>query len=446
MSSILDQRLVAFAEAVAAEFAEVEASVAALPIVTPEQYGAVGDGVTDDHAALQAAIDFLVAAGGGTLRIRAETYLCSTALSWSGAPVTLQGSGCGIQPTGGTILKFPTGLSGAVIIQNGAGGLGAGSQVRDLRIKGQGAVAVSDADAALAVGAGLVLQANSAIVHNVVCQGFEGNGAYIYSQGTTTTNANNCYINSLKCYDNLKNGLAASGQDSNSCTIIKLDCSNNGQAGVYENSFLGNIYINPHFAGNGTGVTAVPILIGAASGYNRFLDCYKEVHADSTLLFRTLAGGGGKNKINFNAAEGSVAASTTFTVDDQMADTEWGVQGVTRYAKFGGAGAQGTFVFDTTQLIAYDGAPILYKDNPLTANWFTYNLAGKWVVENGGTQYLSVTNTGVNVPAGAVYKLNGVQLLTARQTGTAANATDLATAITLVNDLKTKLTTHGLIS
>ena len=38
------------------------------------------------------------------------------------------------------------------------------------------------------------------------------------------------------------------------------------------------------------------------------------------------------------------------------------------------------------------------------------------------------------------------QVVGARQTATAANATDLATALTLVNDLKTKLITHGLIS
>jgi hypothetical protein len=47
--------------------------------------------------------------------------------------------------------------------------------------------------------------------------------------------------------------------------------------------------------------------------------------------------------------------------------------------------------------------------------------------------------------SGGVY-VGANQVVAARQTGTAANATDLATAITLVNDLKAKLVAHGLIS
>lgn len=42
--------------------------------------------------------------------------------------------------------------------------------------------------------------------------------------------------------------------------------------------------------------------------------------------------------------------------------------------------------------------------------------------------------------------LNALEAAFPTQTGTAANATDLATAITLVNDLKAKLVTLGLIS
>jgi hypothetical protein len=42
--------------------------------------------------------------------------------------------------------------------------------------------------------------------------------------------------------------------------------------------------------------------------------------------------------------------------------------------------------------------------------------------------------------------INGSRVLTSRQTGTPANATDLASAIALVNDLKAKLVQHGLIS
>jgi hypothetical protein len=43
--------------------------------VTPQDYGAVGNGTTDDTAAFQNALNAIVAAGGGTLFVPAATYL-----------------------------------------------------------------------------------------------------------------------------------------------------------------------------------------------------------------------------------------------------------------------------------------------------------------------------------------------------------------------------------
>lgn len=64
-------------------------------------YGAKGDGVTDDTAAIQAAINAAVAAGGGVVFFPLGTYVLSSALSVTGDNIILKGAGWGsvLQPT-----------------------------------------------------------------------------------------------------------------------------------------------------------------------------------------------------------------------------------------------------------------------------------------------------------------------------------------------------------
>jgi hypothetical protein len=60
------------------------------PFVTPEQFGARGDGVHDDAPALQAAIA-LAAAAGVPLLLRGVTYLVMRPLKFAGCYITMQG-------------------------------------------------------------------------------------------------------------------------------------------------------------------------------------------------------------------------------------------------------------------------------------------------------------------------------------------------------------------
>jgi len=66
----------------------------AADVVNVRDFGAVGDGVADDTAAIQAAIDFVAADGGGSLMFGSQTYKISAPLV-IGGKVNLVGSGAG---------------------------------------------------------------------------------------------------------------------------------------------------------------------------------------------------------------------------------------------------------------------------------------------------------------------------------------------------------------
>ncbi len=313
-----------------------------------------------------------------------ESFFCLAQLAWDGAPITLQGAGASVQPGVGTVLKFPAGLDGAIKIQNGLAGRGGNSQIRDLVVEGSGTIPVSDENAELGIGAGLVIQANATKVSNVIVRQFEGNGCYVLSgldNVVSGENANNCLFLGLQCRNNLQNGLAIAGFDSNACCIIKLDSTDNGQFGVYEHSILGNAYYSPHFSGNAAG----PIRIGSRSGYNRFYAVYKE--AGTALALQLDAPGSGQNYVDFMVAEGTGVDPANITITDNTLSENniVVVKGTTSRGQFGGsAGATGTVSIQDLLLLLTNGGVLQLQDNPLTAIWQMF-------VHNGILQLVSAS-------------------------------------------------------
>lgn len=72
--------------------------------VTLPAYGAKGDGVTDDTAAIQAAIDYVASLGGGRVYLPGKTtdYIISSTLLIHSSNIILEGAGSGFPHDGGT--------------------------------------------------------------------------------------------------------------------------------------------------------------------------------------------------------------------------------------------------------------------------------------------------------------------------------------------------------
>ena len=108
-------------------------------VLSARDFGAKGDGATDDTAAIQAALDAAEAAGGAVVHLEAGTYIvtgrgkASSGCLQIGSNVVLAGDG-----QGETIIKLADGSSGDItgIIRTPSSQVTANVTIRDLTIDG----------------------------------------------------------------------------------------------------------------------------------------------------------------------------------------------------------------------------------------------------------------------------------------------------------------------
>ncbi len=252
--------------------------------VTPQDFGAVGNGVADDTAAVQAAVTYLQGVGDGTLFYPPGTYLCTPtanpAVSVSGNGIRMVGSGEGastIKKNGNGVLFSFTGTtspsSGATHVRNcsvenlsfnGNGMTGSVLQLyyndnfyaRDVNISGNSDVVVDgvewwdsrffntaivncgggvnsttapnvwirNASAASGVGAST---GNSNNLHFIGCR-FEGSltGAFWVAQGTSnSSNPNNIKVLSCKFEADAIQGGPLVQTDNTTKAVLIDDCN-----------------------------------------------------------------------------------------------------------------------------------------------------------------------------------------------------------------------------
>ena len=238
--------------------------------VSVMDFGATGDGTTDDTAAVQAAINALSAAGGGVLNFPAGTYKITSALADGGK--TIQFVGVGVNESASTFgtvtrLQFNGAISGITLTGNGSG-------IRWMVLQGDGGAYNS----ALS---GVIAKAKVRIEH-IYTTAFRGHGidADHYSDQS--------YYADILTMSNAGNGVYVSdtvGIDANTSLWLNLDTRVNSGSGVYlaSNNNFSNIFVNLVSQGN------TNYAFFCASTYNNVYGFYSENNTAGGITFASTA-------------------------------------------------------------------------------------------------------------------------------------------------------------
>lgn len=254
------------------------------PYADVRWYGAVGDGITDDYAAIQACLDAnkgkrillpkmrpaVFGGGGGGL----IDYYCSQRLVMSGNGTQLVGGGGPAKWSGAVAVKFPSGVGGIRIAYDcvcayiGNLELHGGDQFA----QGSGGLywpdwnsiaslsTVDDAD-------GIQVQAGEWTIENVCCEGFGRHGFFIdgwdFSGHTGQPDIGKGM--SLMANNNRAWGIFIHGVDGQVATYMNCNLIGNCLGGVYDNAWYGNTHIAHHTSLNARDATPAGVSVNVTS-------------------------------------------------------------------------------------------------------------------------------------------------------------------------------------
>jgi hypothetical protein len=435
-------------------------------VVTPT--GAVEDGTTDDHAAFASmtiARNTSAIAGYGYSASLQRAYV-PFGVSYQGTtPFDLQGGGIiegdagSIFSGGGSVLKWGANsegirvqfnsTSGDTTFSTAAGNVSAsGSIIRNLTLK----TTNTGTDQTKP---GIRLKAPT-VLEDVFIDGFAGSGVHANAQLAspgTDPNSTSAYGNvSLSqihrctiqgCY----HGVELQGADANICTVAFSSANGNRGYGYYDNSQFGNLWLGLHSALNTLGNYHTDP--SQASAHPTLVHCYSEGGGPACTF------GPGTLRVGGNWNPGDTGGGYVYAAGDAVhvnaldCDGTLNVLGTT--ANIGpqaGSVTDTALTLDTTNTAGIFVNRYNNTSGALIANDGALNNAfGTWQIKAAGNvDVLHISSAGADLQTGKVLSVAGTQVVGPRQTGTPADATDLATALTLVNALKAKLVAHGLIS
>jgi hypothetical protein len=393
--------------------------------LTPQMLGAPADGTSDDYAAFQAAIDLLPSAGGnisvpaGSYKLLTEPTWGTKSIAWDISPAaTFTGAGSGAG-------KFPE--TAQTTFRTGRGTAIAASKAKIVRMIDDLAYPLEDIGGIWPGAAQIKTGFNSTFRLGDMAAGSPGFAVFAL--------ANN-------------DGSAGEAVALGGATIVR---ANSGTG------FGGNFVVGSASAVTGAKVFGLEVDIQLATG-STSIDAngrgVSVVAFNNAYPFPAIhVGGNGGTFANGLIFEGLATTAACLALGslgsaDSLINSAAGTlttaafvmgQGATRGVKWftsGGLGRGGLY-FDGTNvrvvLPTGAGAGIAFRDAA------------------DATSLVNITDTGTGgsveaIGTGGQFKVNGTKVIGVRQTGTPADATDLATALTLVNALKAKLIAHGLIS
>jgi hypothetical protein len=199
--------------------------------VSIKDFGAVGDGATDNSAAIQAAIDATPA--GGELHIPLGTFLHATGLT-IGKAITITGVGCG--GVGGSRLKY-TGSGNAITFTGG--GSSTGARFSNFVIEGT---------ASANNGLYIYNAFNNILFKNVYITDFSKASANaVYMEDAWDVNFINCYFRSS--YNGVNCGLGPLYAVVNACKFIACEFVEIENVGFSLKCGSGNLVTGCDFSG-----------------------------------------------------------------------------------------------------------------------------------------------------------------------------------------------------
>lgn len=247
--------------------------------ISVKDFGAVGDGVTDDYPAFQAAIESLSASDsyvGGMILIPSGTYYLSQ--TWKiRKRVTIQGTNAGDQPqTAACTLLFPINTDGIRFYSNidsSTGTDGTMSVLRNVQVR-----------AAAKGTSGIGIKSTTSIrIEHCIVRDFKSHGIEIHGQtGTGATGVADFWnISNVRVVTCGGHGLYTHGNDSQVGVASQLECVANGGWGFYDESPYTNTYIACQAAGNTTGSFYHANTMSYQGGI--YVGCYVEYDAGATV-------------------------------------------------------------------------------------------------------------------------------------------------------------------